>query len=234
VAARKPSLRASGGRGGGTHRRKALRIWKATALARCPWKGSLAPSGTAGERPEDAGRRDRKCQCPDYAAGAGADKARRPVGHAPSGGGPQGGARVVMDTAGERDSNRATTRVWRLLRDSQSHRERRRHEACTRVYVEGRRPKRRSDRGDPLRSRAVGLNGCSLTTSRLQRLERDVLRTSGPHRFLREPVDTQGGSDSRRLMKSRDGRGADGREKAFRMAVSFLLRLTNHHPLHSH
>lgn len=111
--------RESEGQGTGTLRRKALRIWKAAALARCLWKGFSAPCGAAGETPA----------APNGATGSVSDQATRPAWCRQSTawdkkpqkwGEPPRGERVVMVTAGERDSNRVTTQVWRCPRAIQS------------------------------------------------------------------------------------------------------------------
>jgi hypothetical protein len=51
----------------GTHRWKALRIWKATALARRVWKGSSVPQRSEGES-RRCKRYDRERQWPDHSA----------------------------------------------------------------------------------------------------------------------------------------------------------------------
>jgi hypothetical protein len=81
------------------------------------------------------GRCDRECQWPDHSARV--MPTTHGVGYrAPfNAGRTPWGERVMMDTAGERGSNRVTTQVWKCLRAIQCPPWRVRSQACTSVYV---------------------------------------------------------------------------------------------------
>lgn len=103
-----------------------------------------------------------------------------------SGGEPPRGDRVVMVTAGERDSNRVTTRVWRRPRAIQSLRSRG-PSTSAHVWCAWKGGSANRTVGKVISPPLVsdGTVGCSLTTSRLQRLARGILRTNGFDGVLR-------------------------------------------------